>query len=408
MKWCTVIRGAVIGLGLQLAATLVGQGGIVAGAAEPLAADASVDRAKDILLLALGDCTSDKLHAQRHRIELPQRLSGPTINSSEYPPDQLQQGHQAVLLIYFLVDSLGNARFPHASYALPLDPDSSFLEAAIGLVRRNTYSPLKVDDGARASWVRYPVKFVLEEARGPMGRLLDEASWDALLKKAHDGDVIATKQVVYIAHLLGTMQGLDEPLLVESALHGEDSARFQILKTLSACARDSVADQWIFEDANAGSSEARIWWADLLIKSNDPEFLPKARDLLEQVATSNDAFMRLWAAGILATSPVAAIRDPALALSVASALNHQLSAIYSRDPDYAELLAAAQAANGQYAEAMQSEHQAIERASALHWNVTALQSRLDSYAANKAWRGYLCDCEQLRPDQEYVPGDIRE
>ena len=125
----------------------------------------------------------------------------------------------------------------------------------------------------------------------------------------------------------------------------------------------------------------------------DDTLAAKAKVLLEQVASDTDPFLQLWAAGLLATAPLDTLRDPAFALEVANKLD--TIADYAQDPDYAELLAAALAANGQYAKAVISEREAIHRAARLHWNTTPLMPRLAKYEAGQQWRGYLCDCDAL-------------
>lgn len=99
---------------------------------------------------------------------------------------------------------------------------------------------------------------------------------------------------------------------------------------------------------------------------------------------------------MLATEP--GLRDPAAALRVAVALNAKRDAGHEYDPDYGELLAAAQAANGQFAKAIQSELAAIGWARHYGWNVRSMETRLAAYRAQRPWFGHLCDCQQIAPD----------
>ena len=185
--------------------------------------------------------------------------------------------------------------------------------------------------------------------------------------------------------------------MVESAFAGDDSIRLDLVSRLSSCGKAGLVQQWVITDAMAGSAEAQIRWAKMLIATNDSELVAKASEKLHEASTSRDPFIRLWVAGLMATAPIERLRDPVLALQIATTLNHEAKVPYSEDPDYAELLAAAQAANDQYDAAAQSELLAIKRAVALKWNTSGLQNRLAVYQAKKPWRGYLCDCDQLSP-----------
>jgi hypothetical protein len=92
-------------------------------------------------------------------------------------------------------------------------------------------------------------------------------------------------------------------------------------------------------------------------------------------------------------------RDPAVALQVASRLYANPDGAHGQDPDYAEALAAAQAANGQFAAAAMTEGEAIRRAKRFHWITTRMEQRLATYEANHAWKDFLCDCQLLAPGQ---------
>jgi hypothetical protein len=141
---------------------------------------------------------------------------------------------------------------------------------------------------------------------------------------------------------------------------------------------------------------AQITWARALASGSEASQAETIRDLLHTVADGADPFYRLWVAGVLATEP--GLRDPATALKVALALNDKRDAGYEYDPDYLELLAAAQAANGKFAAAVQAELTAIGWARHTGWNVKLMESRLMSYRRQRPWFGHLCDCQQIAPD----------
>ena len=356
---------------------------------------------KQLLSKALQQCAASfaKSNANGPQIQPPKVISKPTVIDELYPNTERVLNHQAVLRVSFLIDPVGNLRFPHIAFALPFTPGEAFTEAAIRLARGYAFSPPVLNGRPIASWDGLPVRFVIDLRSGPMGRMLNKDEWERLLRKARVGDFQSIRAAAYVVELLRSDSGLSETavqeLLVESALLGDDFARLDLVQRLSGCSEGALVDQWIFADANAGSLEAEFQWADSLIGSSDSAVTSKASELLHKLAASPDAFMRLWAAGFLATTPIDGLRDPQVALQVATELNRAPGAPYAQDPDYAELLAAAQAANGQYADAAQSEGAAIQRATSLKWKVDNLQGRLDTYLAGKPWHGYLCDCEQL-------------
>jgi hypothetical protein len=81
-------------------------------------------------------------------------------------------------------------------------------------------------------------------------------------------------------------------------------------------------------------------------------------------------------------------------------LNARPDTGHEYDPDYAELLAAARAAKGQFGAAVQSEQEAIGWARRDAWNLKTMESRLATYQAHRPWYGHLCDCQQIAPDTD--------
>jgi len=319
-----------------------------------------------------------------------------------YPIEARAQGRQGVLQVRLLVDALGNSRFAHVVYSFPTQPGQDLEDAAIKVAAHEiAIAPARSGGRTLATWVDVPVRFILQETDGPMGSLLDQKKWDKLRSKALEGDLGSIQEAAYVAGLVPGESGLSEQmaanLTVQSAASGEESARWTLIHQLSACAHASLVSPWVFADASTGSPQAQMWFAALLMDSGTN--VAKTRELLGQLTRASDPFWRLWSAGILATSPVAAIRDPALALRVATALYPKPGGPYGQDPDYAEALAAAKAANGQYAAAVAEETEAIDWAKQYGWKTTMLQQRLASYQSHHAWTGYLCDCQKLAPGE---------
>ena len=361
------------------------------------------EQAKQAILTALKDCHVP----QRSHFILPKVEKRPRNPGEFYPLEARQKGEQAVLNMSSLEDSLGNLRFLHVRQAFPLKPDAELIDVATHLAQSFVFAPASLNGSPVAYWTQIPVWFILTDVGGPTGSLLNQDRWLALLDKANTGDVPSIELSGYVVELVGHEAGLTEPealsLLVDSALDGADYARMQLYRDLTACSSGSLVDAWVSADAQAGSAEAELTLAQtlytkMLSSGSDAGQTAKISELLHRVADSPDKFYQLWAAGVLATEP--GLRDPAVALKVATALNAQPDAGHERDPDYAELLAAARAANGQFASAVNSELTAIEWARHRGWNLKSMQSRLATYRAQRPWFGHLCDCQQIAPDSD--------
>jgi hypothetical protein len=69
----------------------------------------------------------------------------------------------------------------------------------------------------------------------------------------------------------------------------------------------------------------------------------------------------------------------------------KISRYVADDPTALEIRAAAQAAEGDFADAVESEKKAIGKAHHLGWDLSPLQARLTVYQAGKPWFGDLLD-----------------
>ena len=309
-----------------------------------------------------------------------------------YPDSLLREGAQATGLARFEVDALGNPRFAHVSKALPADPRSEFHEAIRSMVSSSKFAPATIDGHPVAAWKYVKVNF-LQHDEGPFGNLLHKPKLQEVLAKARNGDVTSMAVAQYLNALdhAEVQLTLDENrrFLIQAALAGYREARGELVGWLDrpACRQNpDVQDVYHFMSWRSGSTVA-LNEAMRLLGVNDPSSYGDILALLHGAANARDPSVRLWAAGLLATAPIAEIRDPALALKTALELQNPES-----DPDVTEALAAAQAANGQFADAVRSETLALKQAKRRHWNDAQLQLRLAAYQSGKPWTDYLCDC----------------
>lgn len=224
---------------------------------------------------------------------------------------------------------------------------------------------------------------------------------DSELRNGHQGIVIVTFLVDAYGNLrfahneVGIPDAEQRQYLAQSAVAGEHNAQLRVAQLLgaSSCKLSPDVERLLHLQAWSGKSDLELIQGTHLLEIGDPARYHDVDVLLQGAAHGKDPFVQAWAAGLLATTPVAELRNPSLALEVARGLDSR------SDPDTRELLAAALAANGQFEEAVRVETEAIRRVESLHWNSAPMQPRLARYQAGEPWIGYLCDCTSLVPGE---------
>lgn len=326
----------------------------------------------------------------------PYRISTPEL-SGYYPVGALFSGDQAIGQESFLVDALGNIRFAHVVRAVPANPRGGFYTAADNMVRDFKMMPGTIDGQPVAMWWQTRLIFC-SQPQGSKCDILSKPRIAKLLKDARRGDVSS----MAMAQHLNAFAAREVPLtmqeqrsyLIHAMLAGFREAQVQLAQSLSApaCRQDPEVQEVFHNLIWRGNSGAALNEATRLLNVGDPSTYGDIGILLHGAANASDAFVQLWATGLLATIPVAQLRDPVFALQSALSLKNE-----DQDPDYTEMLAAAQAANEQFDDAVRSETLAVAQAKKRHWNDAQLRLRLATYQSQKAWTGYLCDCDGRPP-----------
>jgi hypothetical protein len=227
---------------------------------------------------------------------------------------------------------------------------------------------------------------------------LNRARLQELLAKARQGDLAAMAAAQYVNTVDSREVNLspeeERDFLVHAALAGFREARKDMLLRLDspACRQDPDLQEVFHFFSWRGGSAIALHEATRLLQLGDPSTYHDIATLLHGAANATDPFVQLWATGLLATAPVAEIRDPAFALQSALSLKNT-----EQDPDVTEVLAAAQAANGKFDDAVRTETLALAQANKRHWNDAQLRQRLTAYQSNKPWTDYLCDCDGRLP-----------
>jgi hypothetical protein len=143
---------------------------------------------------------------------------------------------------------------------------------------------------------------------------------------------------------------------------------------------------WLRTAAEADEPQAQVTLAQFALRGTpDAADIRKATIWLERAAARGDHDGMLYLAALLAATPVAELRDPPRALRLLDKVKRDLGG----DPTEFEIRAAAQAAQGEFTKAADSEHRALAKAKELQWDPTPLSERLAHYEAGQAWYGNL-------------------
>lgn len=329
--------------------------------------------------------------------------TGPRVVSlpadKEFFPEALRRkGTPTLIMFAVLVDEFGNARFSHTVDSVPSPVGADFERAGLALQRAATIEPARKDGRAVPAWLIAPVRFQVVR-NGYSSALLSPQRWQEALDMARSGDADSLHLVAHLAALLRTEDSRLSPeqsdqLLARSALTNGSWAQYQVAKRLQRC-DEAYVISWIDKASAAGHLEAMLWNMDRLVRRGDPADHARAGQLVRAIATAPQPFIQMWVAGIMATAPIDEMRSPPIALRLMSELMKDRD--NASDPDYLEAMAAAQAVNGMYAEAVATQRKAVAAGKLRRWKVVALEKRLSSYQAKQPWRGYLCDCTGLAP-----------
>jgi hypothetical protein len=308
----------------------------------------------------------------------------------------MAQGNQAVLILVALIDPLGNVRYVHFDSEIANSTrNSPFDPYAIRGLRGFKYKPAIRGSQPVASW--RTVKFTYLAGPNRMGNILSDEKLTAMVVKAREGAIESQMAVSYLDSIAHQEVGIPETearhFLAASAVQGERSALLRVTRMMGLpnCRPQPVVEDFLYRAAMVGRSDLELLHATRILERGSVADHPELLAMLRGAANADDAFVQMWAAGLLATAPFESVRDPQAALAAAQALKT------NDDPDAGETLAAALAANGRYPEAVAAEKAAIANAGRWNWNTANMRLRLARYTAGEPWVGYLCDCDRLVP-----------
>ena len=280
----------------------------------------------------------------------------------------------------------GHPRDPEILLAAP---DEAFAVAAVDAWLHSRFAPASLADTSVES--RLQVRLIFTAAGAEP--LWSTGTYKDARAAADAGDPAAGYLVGLAATAdptlgMGAVRGTQ--LVIEAARDGYPRAQYWLgmqLRALRDCHPQTDGSAWLKHAAAGGDAGAQLMLATDLASAGATEAqLGEARALLGQAASSDNYYVMKHVVALLAASPQAALRDPALAREVARKLS---AAGFQADPQMFEVLAAAAAANGDFAGAVSQQELALRKARDLSWHSRAMEERLASYKGGKAWQGEL-------------------
>lgn len=321
------------------------------------------------------------------RLAQPQQCYPLHTDESEYPHDAWVRGIEGNVFAAFTLMPDGRARSPRVI----LDATGAFGNATRESILHDTFKPLPA--GSRP--IQCVIFYRFEFAGYVPGRPLDVMGGYVykVRERANAGDPNA--QLLYGMVLVGLPQrnqtgseGL--PWFLRAAQAGLRLAQFEVGFSLLrgfGCQRDEAkALTWLRMAADQNEPNAEVTLAIGAMRGmagfGDSA---QAKGWLLKAAAQGNHDGELNLAALLAAAPDPRLRDSYGALEL---MQKAFRGIYD-DPTPLEVRAAAQAAAGNFADAVKSEKEAISRAHSLGWDLSPLQARLATYQAGKPWYGDL-------------------
>lgn len=307
------------------------------------------------------------------------------MTQPKYPQEMMHEGKSGSVDVEYTIDKLGFAR----DYSAIVSTDKGFEKTIFTALRQWQYQPVLVDGKAtEVAVTQLRVKFSIAGAKPDKNEV--KKYLNDLRAKAELGKVADMYAFAYITNLLPELQVQRQESnswYLKAAQAGLPRAQYEIGKSLmrgEGCKMDPEKGiYWLTMAAKSNSPNAQYFLGVSLLGSN--KFVQNKQQAIEwlnhAVAGDHDkAAMRL--AWILATDTDEHIRDPKRALAL-------VTKVYEKYPDQLranENLAAAQAANNLFDDAVKSQKSAISWAKRFDYPLTDLQARLVAYQQHQEWR----------------------
>jgi uncharacterized protein len=310
-----------------------------------------------------------------------QQMAQPT-----YPPLALRDRQDGIVILQFTVGIDGLARDPEVLAAAPVE---KFDRYAIRAVLQSRFQPATLDGAPIEARMQVRHTFMIRQG----GDLWSVGAVQQAKESAAAGNPAAQ----YIVGLLGLLdpslkipQDQARDMVLASAQTGYPEAQYWVgihVRNESYCNDSNKMRPWIEQAAQGQLASAKISLARQFLSQPDAaSHLDRVSSLLRDAAQAKDAYSVKHAIALLTVPPHEALRDPATALTAAKNLD-DMDVDY--DPQVDEVIAAAYAANGDFARATKHQERALDTAEDLHWNDSAMRERLAAYKSSQSWSGDL-------------------
>lgn len=307
-----------------------------------------------------------------------------------YPEEARDKGMEGDVFVAFTLMPDGRARLPRVILDVP---QGVFGAAARKAILNDGFAQLPAGSAPITCVAFY--RFVMGTGTSAFGYPGLTAYVEKIHRGAQGGD--PGSQLMYGMLLVGLPQlsktsnaGL--PWFLRAAQAGMPTAQFEVGYSLLlgiACAPDQgKALRWLQMAAAQNDPNAEVTLAMAAMKGSQGFGNgAQARSWLEQAAAQGNQDGELYLSALLAAAPEPDLRDPPRALGILQTIFEHVE----DDPTAFEIRAAAQAAKGDFADAVTSEKEAIGRARHLRRDLSPLQARLALFQAGKPWYGDLLD-----------------
>lgn len=312
------------------------------------------------------------------------------VDEMVYPSEASEQGTEGNAFVAFTLMPDGTARIPRVILDVP---PGVFAAATRKSILGDRFAPLP--EGSKPIHCVSFYRFVTGRGSAMSDYPRLAAYLNEVKRSAEGGD--PNSQLTYGMLLVGLPQlnktsnaGL--PWFLRAAQAGLPLGQFEIGYSLLVgigCQRDELkAVRWLRMAADQNEPNAEVSLA-MEAMEGSPGFgdMTTARGWLEKAAAQGNLNGKLYLSALLAAAPDPAVRDPRRALELLGPVMSELD----DDPTAREIQAAAQAAEGDFTDAVSSEKSAIRQAHYLKWDLAPLKGRLADYQAGKPWYGDLLD-----------------
>jgi TPR repeat protein len=315
-------------------------------------------------------------------------MSKPVNPDDFYPPAAAREQVSGTVFVEGVISPDGRVHRPYVWYSVP---EGVFEYAGRAVAWASGFTARQKANQSGHCAIRFKVHF---SSKAPVSDAIKDA-YEKSRVLAERGDPVA--QVMYGLFMFDRVGGNANDStrwFLKAAQAGVPYAQYLVgIDLLRIDSHASATDKakglaWLQLAAANGRPEAKFALASYRLRTD----AAATSDVtvfawLEDAAKAGHRDGTLYLAALLATSPDAARRDPARALT----LVEQKKWDFDSDPTALEVMAAANAQNGKSAAALSLQKRAIRAAQRFKWDVAPLRQRLASYEVGTAWTGNLLD-----------------